>query len=289
MYTAALAAISLLAAAAVSAQTAPSLEQAYLGMSQSVAQQAAALQQSVKANVAKAAAAAPAPKAHEFYLDYQRGWSLNPDPNPPGSGLVIDVAVGELVRLHLVNSSFSGDSAQFDVDGIKAMVNGKASDGIHVWLASTGDSAVVEFTATEAGIHVINGSMSVGMIVIRGQAALAVAAPAKADVFYLDYDRGWHLNPNPNPPGSGLTIYVKVGEPVRLQLSNSSFGFGDDSAQFDVDGIDATVDGKPGKGIHVWLASSGDSAAVEFTATAAEAGIHVINGSLSAGSIIVTK
>src|SRR5438552_3403517 len=109
-----LAAASFLAVV-VSAAQAPSLEQAYSSLSQSLKPQAAALKESAKAHEQKAQAALPARRVREFHLEFNRGWHLRPDPTPPGGGLKIDVDAGDHVRLDLINENWRGD-AQFLVD-----------------------------------------------------------------------------------------------------------------------------------------------------------------------------
>ncbi len=165
----ALAGTFLLAAAAVSAVEAPSLEQIYSGALQTLKPQAAALQQSVKTNAAQTMTPPPIRRERDFNLEFEQGsWHLRPDPNPPGERLTIDVDEGNLVQLELVNRDFrNADGAQFLIDGIEATVNGKPSRGIEVWLRSAGDRAIVEFIARAPGIRPINRSLAVGRLIIR--------------------------------------------------------------------------------------------------------------------------
>jgi len=80
----------------------------------------------------------------------------------------------------------------------------------------------------------------------------------------------WHLLPDPNPPFSGLRIAVYAGQHVRLNLTNPVLAGQDDGASFDVDGLDALVDGKPTHGIHVWLPVAVGRATVDFVAPSKE-------------------
>lgn len=162
----AFAAAAVLAAAA-SAETSV-LNAAFAQIQQSLNAASPALRRSAAGP--KAASSAPAAaKAREFNVEFQnRRWQLRPNTNPPGSNFVIDLNVGDKVKLSFYNwgNPRGGDeTAQFDVDGIDVVVDGRPSKGIHVWLSSAGDSTVVEFDAVKAGIYPIRGSS--GYILIR--------------------------------------------------------------------------------------------------------------------------
>ena len=132
-----------MAATASALPTAPSLEQAYSGAVQAVAPSAAALRQQVQDRAARTATAkTAAAKERKFYLEFaDSGWRLMPDPNP-GWGLDLAVDVGDHVHLTLVNDCIGHDApdAVFEVDDIDAVVAGKPSRGIYVWLRSRGES-----------------------------------------------------------------------------------------------------------------------------------------------------
>ena len=103
------------------------------------------------------------PKATRFDLEWQNeSWHFLLNPNPPGSGLLLEVYSGQLVDLTFTNFSVwdQDDEASFDIDGIKATVNGKPSDGIHIWLPNAGDQAQAEFTAPTPGIYLIYSNYS---------------------------------------------------------------------------------------------------------------------------------
>jgi hypothetical protein len=165
---AAFAAVAMLAASA-SAET-PALNAAFAQMQQGFKAASAILRNAALAPKT-AAQAAPAVRTREFNVDHRdRRWRLVPNPNPPGSDLTIDVTVGDKVKLSFFNwgNSRGGDeSAQFNVRGIDAVVNGSASNGIYVWLSWRGDTAIVEFDAVKAGIYPIDGAS--GYIIIRAK------------------------------------------------------------------------------------------------------------------------
>lgn len=124
-------------------------------------------------------------------------------------------------------------------------------------------------------------------------AATQVVQASKVREFYLEsYGRRWRMFPDTNPPGSELTLNLKVGERARLRLVLLPFGGGSPQAGFDVDGIDAIVDGEESKGIHVWLDSAPEEVVVEFEAT--KAGLYPIYDDHSSrtgrlGLIIIRK
>ncbi|HVC09635.1 MAG TPA: hypothetical protein VNH15_06830 [Elusimicrobiota bacterium] len=98
----------------------------------------------------------------------------------------------------------------------------------------------------------------------------SVAVPQNV-TFNLEWHNGrWHLMPDPNPPFSGLRIAVYAGQHVRLNLTNPVLADQDDGASFDVDGLDALVDGKPTHGIHVWLPVAVGQITVDFVAPSKE-------------------
>ncbi len=155
-------------AAVASAET-PALNAVFAQLQQSVKSASALLSKAVVARRESAATQPAAARARELNVEYQdHRWQLRPNPNPPGSDFLIDLRVGDHVKLSFFNwyNPQGGDeSAQFDVDGIDAVVNGKPSKGIHIWLSSGGDSATAEFDAVKAGIYLIRGSS--GYILIR--------------------------------------------------------------------------------------------------------------------------
>jgi hypothetical protein len=116
------------------------------------------------------------------------------------------------------------------------------------------------------------------------QPAAAVKMPPRPmHKFNLDFDgRAWRLQPNPNPPGSGLEISVSQDEHVKLTITYSAFRR-DDPTNFDIDDLDATVDGKSVKGVHLWLQPNTETV-VEFDAKVA--GIKLIRS--PNGRIITT-
>lgn len=117
------------------------------------------------------AAAPGVRKVREFRLDYERGrWRLFPDYGWD-TALTIEVKVGDFVRLVLHNAPWGNntgdDIARFEVYGLEATVDGKPDNNINVWLPVPGERAIIEFTAKQAGFHVIYSSYRIGMIVIR--------------------------------------------------------------------------------------------------------------------------
>jgi hypothetical protein len=120
--------------------------------------------------------------------------------------------------------------------------------------------------------------------------AAAAAAPAvktperKTRTFNLDFNGWtWRLLPNPNPPGSGLEISVAQGDHVKLDITYSAFRR-DDPTNFDIDDLPAMIDGKPSKGVHLWLQPHNEII-VEFDANTP--GIKLIRN--PSGRIITTK
>ena len=112
--------------------------------------------QKIAAEYPAAAAKTPAHPARTFNLDFDgRFWRLQPNPNPPGSGLVIPVTLGDHVKLHITYSAFRRDDpTNFDIDDLTATVDGKPSKGVHLWLQPNSET-VVEFDANVAGIKLI--------------------------------------------------------------------------------------------------------------------------------------
>ncbi len=162
----AFAAVAVLAAAA-SAETL-ALNAAFASVQQSFKSASAVLRRA--ATPPKSATGSPAAAVkREYSVDYQdHRWQLRPNINPPGSSVLLDLNVGDHVKLSFYNwgNARGGDeSAQFDVLGLDAIVDGKPSKGIHVWLSWRGDSSVVEFDAVKPGIYPISDSSRV--IIIR--------------------------------------------------------------------------------------------------------------------------
>lgn len=102
-----------------------------------------------------------APKGRRFDLVYERGfWHFLINPNPPGSGLVLDLTEGEHVRLTFTDQAFRSidETAMFDIDEVK----------VHVYLQSAGDEASAEFDAPKAGIYFIKaGQTIIGRMIVR--------------------------------------------------------------------------------------------------------------------------
>ncbi len=102
-----------------------------------------------------------APKGRHFELFYARGrWHFFMNPNPPGSGLLLDLTQGETVRLTLTNEAFNDvdEEALFDIDAVN----------VHVFLESAGDQTEVSFTAPKEGIYFITeGGGVIGRMVVR--------------------------------------------------------------------------------------------------------------------------
>ena len=127
------------------------------------------------------------------------------------------------------------------------------------------------------------------------QAARASAGiPQKVD-FNLEWSgHRWRLIPNPNPPFSGLRIAVYEGQHVHLALSNPVWAGQDDGASFDVDGLNAVVNGKPSRGVHVWIPVAVGRATVDFVAPSHE-GLYPVYATYSGvsdgpvGQIVVLK
>ena len=114
--------------------------------------------------------------------------------------------------------------------------------------------------------------------------AESAATPRVPHTFNLDFDgRAWRIQPNPNPPGSGMVLYVSQGEHVKLHITYSAFRR-DDPTNFDIDDLDAVVDGKPSKGVHLWLQPNSETV-VEFNANTL--GIKLMRS--PNGRIITTK
>ncbi len=136
-------------ASAAPAVEAPSLEAAY-----------GVAAQTLKAH--------PVVKTREYWLEsYGRRWRLAPDPNPPGSQLMLYLTEGEHVRLAFSVSPWDHQplpEASFDVDGFPARIDGRAEDGIHVWLGAPGDMIIAEFDAPKAGIYPIYSRWAAGWI-----------------------------------------------------------------------------------------------------------------------------
>ena len=143
---------AVLAASAVSAQE--SLIQANSALLQQV-KTAVQVQQTAAAHPA-AAAKTPAHPVRTFNLDFDgRSWRLVPNPNPPGSGFEISVSQGDHVKLDITYSAFRRDDpTNFDIDDLDAVVDGKPSKGVHLWLQPNSE-VVVEFDANTPGIKLI--------------------------------------------------------------------------------------------------------------------------------------
>ncbi|MBI3552975.1 MAG: hypothetical protein HY077_10710 [Elusimicrobia bacterium] len=144
-------------------------------------------------------------------------------------------------------------------------------------------TAAVSFAETapslEQAVSGLSQSVKPQAAALKANAAKAAAAAAveQGRTYRLDFERGrWRLRPDTNPPGSGLRIDAKVGERVRLELYNNSWGRHED-AQFIVRSL----------GIEVWLRSRGERATVAFVQT--KEGIHLINDDSRVGMIIVRK
>ncbi len=127
------------------------------------------------------------------------------------------------------------------------------------------------------------------------QAARASAGIPQKVGFNLEWSgHRWRLFPNPNPPFSGLRIAVYEGQKVSLMLSNPVWAGQDDGASFEVDGLSAVVNGKPSRGIHVWLPVAVGRATVDFVAPSSE-GFYPIYSTYSGtsdgpiGQIVVLK
>lgn len=99
--------------------------------------------------------------------------------------------------------------------------------------------------------------------------------------FRLEYGgfqgRRWRLVPDTNPPGSELTIHVRQGLRARLTLVRVPIPGRrpDPDTSFDIDRLEATVDGEASQGVHILFRGGGvEEHVVEFTAQ--EQGIYPI-------------
>jgi hypothetical protein len=103
-----------------------------------------------------------APKGRHFDLIWERGrWRFLMNPNPPGSGLLLDLYEGEHVRLTFTDQAFfnvADETAMFDIDEVK----------VHVYLQSAGDQAQAEFDAPKQGIYFIKaGQTIIGRMIVH--------------------------------------------------------------------------------------------------------------------------
>lgn len=93
-----------------------------------------------------------------------------------------------------------------------------------------------------------------------GAASSAVSELNRTRRFELEYGpRGarWTLNPNTSPPGSSLRIDVEQGDTVVLHLVKYVYPRMNPETSVDLDGVAATVDGRPSNGVHILMRDFG--------------------------------
>ncbi|MBI5200236.1 MAG: hypothetical protein HY925_01505 [Elusimicrobia bacterium] len=101
-------------------------------------------------------------------------WTLRPDVTPPGGTLTIWVDVGDTVVLNFTkypNPRHDVDTS-VDIDGVKAEVDGVASDGVHILMRDFGvEEHTASFKAEKPGMLLLysrwGGSSHWGTIIVK--------------------------------------------------------------------------------------------------------------------------